>query len=423
MSNKSFKTAFCFLSAIALISFLTFVSSVSAVETENGSAANSETPASTTVIENEVSADENISAQELNVGEPKILPTSRFYFLTKWRRAIRGLFAFGPLRRAKLREKFASEKLLEAKKLAEKTQNSEILKKAIENYKQEMDKIKKNIEKIKAKAENNPKVERFLDKFIQHQALHQRILEKLENNPNIASSTISRIKEARKRHLQRFKEVMLKLSGKKEKIRERLEKNLNAIKGSRFKDFKAIELLERMEENSPEDIKEEIKAARERISEKLKKKLENMPEEQRKRFEEYVEKISGKTEKKKAIIRRLALKMKGRPAAQALRKAEQRLENKNLKLNQQKGAKRIRLSEARRIALKSKCAEIGKVGEIVLYNAATNTWWMKLRVFDHIWKAKKLDKKMCHPICVVNALTKEVSINWRCTGLLPSAND
>jgi len=68
------------------------------------------------------------------------------------------------------------------------------------------------------------------------------------------------------------------------------------------------------------------------------------------------------------------------------------------------------LTEAKEIALASKCVEEGGLKETYSCNNFTGTWWLDLEI----------DKPGCAPACVVNVVTKEAEINWRCTGLIPS---
>lgn len=69
----------------------------------------------------------------------------------------------------------------------------------------------------------------------------------------------------------------------------------------------------------------------------------------------------------------------------------------------------MNFSEAEAIALGSKCAEEGSLKEESFCNQDTGTWWLDLEV----------EKEGCNPACVVNVVTKEAEINWRCTGLIP----
>ncbi len=71
--------------------------------------------------------------------------------------------------------------------------------------------------------------------------------------------------------------------------------------------------------------------------------------------------------------------------------------------------KKLSLSEAREIAINSKCVEDGSLTDKSFCNEDTGTWWIDL----------DLKKEGCAPACVINIETKTAEINWRCTGLLP----
>ena len=190
-----------------------------------------------------VNLDEDIQPEDLEVGEPRLLPDNPFYFLKNWGRTIRCFLAFNPIAKAELRAKFSNEKLMELKKMIREKKDPEALKKAAENYQQETKKIKEQVEKIKEKAKENPKVESFLDKFIHQQTLHLKLLDRL--GTQVPPEAFEKIKEARERHLERFQDVMLKLEDRKEKITEKLDKILEMQKGSRFKEFKNLEEIGR----------------------------------------------------------------------------------------------------------------------------------------------------------------------------------
>jgi len=175
-----------------------------------------------------INLDENIQSLDLEISKPKLLSDNFFYFLKNWLREIKLVFVINPIEKIELRMKFANEKLMEMKKIIQKTTNSEIIKKAVENYQKELEKIKKQSERIKEKARENPMLESFLDKFVHQQILHQKLLQKLEIQ--VSPEVFEKIKELRERHLEKFQEVILRLEDRKEKIAEKLQKNLDRIK-------------------------------------------------------------------------------------------------------------------------------------------------------------------------------------------------
>jgi DNA repair exonuclease SbcCD ATPase subunit len=254
-----------------------------------------------------VSLDEDIQPEDLGIGDPWLLPDSPFYFFKEWNRNIQRFFTFDLVKKVELIEKFANEKLIELKKTVEQKKTRERVEKAIENYQNEVGEAERFTERIRVRAEESEEVEKFLDKFIQHQALHQRVLQKLEEQ--VPTESFEKIKEARERHLEKFGEVMNKLQENKEQLQERLENNLQEIKGSEFKAFKNLEILEELEEKSPEEAKEAIKNAKENILIKLKEKVEQLPQEKQEQLQEYLQNSSGEAEKKLEILENLELKL------------------------------------------------------------------------------------------------------------------
>jgi len=256
----------------------------------------------------EVILDETVKAEDLEVSKPRILPDSRFYFLKEWRRSIRSVFTFNKVKKAELESRFANERLIEIKAMVERNKGSEAVKKAITKYEKALGKVKSQTEKIEETAQQNPKVEKFMEKYTHQQVLHQKILEKLEEK--VPAEAFEKIKEAREEHLEGFKGVMLNLE---EKVAERLEKTLEQQGGSKFKKFKDLEILKRIKGKMPEDVKEDITETEERVLKQLKEKLELLPNKEQEKFGKYIGKISGDKEKQLEIVENLKAELKENP--------------------------------------------------------------------------------------------------------------
>jgi len=307
--NNSLKILLIFGLVISAITIITF--NAYSQETESPSVTES------------VNLDEDVKPSDLGIKEVGVLPDNRFYFLKNWGRTIRTLFTFNPLAKTELTESFANERLMELKKMIEEGKNPEVIKKALEDYQKENEKVKLWTERIQEKAKDNKKVGKFLDKYTQQQLLHQRLLQKLENQ--VSTQALEKIKEVRTEHLDRFKDVMLKLEDK-DKIPERLEKNLEAIKGSDFKEVKNLEILDELKDKLPTDIREKIEQIRIQMLEKLHKKLEELPFEDQQKFKEYLEKISGDKLKQLDIITGL----EGEELSEKLKTIFEQIREKNI---------------------------------------------------------------------------------------------
>ena len=208
----------------------------------------------------------DVTAQDLGVSDPILLPDSPLYFLKEWGRGIQSFFTLGQLKKTELEQKFANEKLIELKKLAEKGKvNSDILKKATDKYEKTIEKIKNRADKIKEDAAGNENVNKFLDKFTNQQVLHEKILQKLETQ--VPADVLEKIKEAREQHLEKFKDVMTKLENNNDKIAEKIK---NALENG---DERNSEILEKIKEKMPDNIKQKLEGIKENVREKINDKL------------------------------------------------------------------------------------------------------------------------------------------------------
>ena len=243
--------------------------------------------------------DETVTAQDLGVNEPTLLPDSKFYFLKNWKNAIQSVFTFGQVKKAELNLKVASEKLLEARKLAEKTDNPQILDKAAEIYNKQVEKIGNNIAKFKGTATSSEKISKFLDKYTKQQILQEQILDKLVSQ--VPTSTMEKIQQAREKHLEKFGQVMQKLEDK-DKIQQRLEKGLENLKENDLKPIIKLEILKKLEDKFPTSTIQQLQRVKTGVLQKLNDKLQSMPAQAQQKIENYLEKAQGTIEKKQELI-------------------------------------------------------------------------------------------------------------------------
>lgn len=168
---------------------------------------------------------DEITAEDLEISEPTTLPNSPFYFLKNiWRQA-RLAFAFNSIKRAELRLGFASEMLLEAKKLAEETDDQELFQRAIDKYQQQIEKIQNQVGKFKNKDKDDIKVDSFVNRFNRKVELHQQIMEKLREKLSDNPQALESVQKAKQRTIQHLNQVKEKLMERFQN-RERKCKNL-----------------------------------------------------------------------------------------------------------------------------------------------------------------------------------------------------
>lgn len=166
------------------------------------------------VLANEPESEEEVTAEDLGISEPKTLPNSPFYFLKNFWRQLKLTFTFNSVKKAELRLQFASEMLLEAQRLAEESDNPEIFEKAIGKYQKQVDKLQNKVEQIQEQteetAEDNPKIDSFLNRFNRKIELHEQLMEKLEEQVGNEQAQ-ERVRETKERTIQHLNQVKEKL--------------------------------------------------------------------------------------------------------------------------------------------------------------------------------------------------------------------
>jgi len=237
-----------------------------------------------------ISQDEAVDARDLDVGEPKVLPGSWLYAFKNFRRGVQSVLTFNPIKKAELRLKFADEKLIEAKRLAEESDNPQIIEKALKSYNQELDRISEQVDKTKEKA--SVKAEKFLDKFADRQIKHQKLIKALEDKVSAKQQIeISQIEDKIAKKAIEIAEKIDTPAG----FAKRLEKALVQQKGSEFKDFKHLEILDQIRDQAGEDVKNSLEQVRERALQRIHNNLANSGNKEQilAKFKAYVKNTSG----------------------------------------------------------------------------------------------------------------------------------
>lgn len=275
-----------------------------------------------------VAADQTVTAADLGVSEPTLLPDSPFYFFKNLSRGVQSFFTFNKTKKAELQAQFANEKLVEARKLSEKTQDPTKLNNAMQNYETEMAKAK---DAASVLSSTDPAAEQLLNKLTDFQLKRQKLMDNLASK--LPEQAKERVLKAQEKTLEKFVELVQKEDP--EKLKARMEKALEEQKGSQYKNFKNLEVLMKLEEKLPEQAKQAIQQAQENALNRLHGDLNNMSPEDQTKFKTYLEKIGGDELKQAEIINRL--EKQGLPAdlkekikssrEEVLNKVEKRLMN------------------------------------------------------------------------------------------------
>lgn len=244
----------------------------------------------------EVKIDTMVSAEDLGVKEAIILPDNPLYGFKNMFRGIRSVLTFDPVKKAEYQLKISNEKMVEAKQLIEQKKTDkakEIASKTIESANKDFDKIALKGEKLKQlKGKKASAVDKFLDKVADQSLKQQVLLQKLQEQ--VPENSFARIEDARQAHLEKFSQVMNRVSENQEEIRDRFAKVVEGQDGSDFKELKAVEILKDLEDKAAPEAKEALRMAQTVLSQKFEERMSTIPPEIRKeKLQKYVEFLPG----------------------------------------------------------------------------------------------------------------------------------
>jgi putative hemolysin len=228
-----------------------------------------------------------ITASDLNVSEPTVLPTSPFYFLKELGREVQLLITLDPTKKAELKLKISSEKLLEAEKLSA---NKEDLESALSNYTNSLNNLEDYVATLKQNSESSSN---FLKKVAVQIFNQQELLDQIAEKQTESSQ---KIYESKDKALNSLTNASLEL-GSSEKVKDALEEATGNTKSGTIN---VIEVLQKVEEIVPEQAKKTIVEVQNNIIEKRLSNA-NLSEEDKTTLNGYLEELKTTTEYKDLI--------------------------------------------------------------------------------------------------------------------------
>ncbi|MBI2552165.1 hypothetical protein HYW17_02605 [Candidatus Uhrbacteria bacterium] len=226
---------------------------------------------------------------------PRILPGNPLYAFRTLGRELRALFTFDPQKDARLRLRFASEKILEANALADRGQ-TERAARHLRSYNRELTKQRVALSAVEKRDADSAKA--LNTQAIKTELLHQVIVSKVERKaPEHARAEIQETKSAIAQNLAENIARVPEPERAAQIVSEALD-----ISGSPFSQLRNLEVLKALEEKVPEQAKKAIVKAQENAAENLSRQIQVLPESQRVLIGEYAGKVGGdKTETIKTI--------------------------------------------------------------------------------------------------------------------------
>lgn len=230
-----------------------------------------------------VKLDLTVSAADLGIAQPRILPGGLLYPLKQFARNVQLLLTFDRLSRAELLVKHNNERTLEAALLLEKSssrQNINLALQTLAEVQANFDLLRKNTaEKTLPRSE---RVDRLINAIIQNGIARQTVFASIEDK--VYGTDYVRVEKIRQQVLRDGIDTLLQLSDDNAQLLvERLEQVVGQTSGSTFKELKAIELLDEIRRFQPEEIDQILEASEIRLAKAFEAKLLAMDKEERER--------------------------------------------------------------------------------------------------------------------------------------------
>ncbi|MBI5221581.1 MAG: hypothetical protein HY979_02135 [Candidatus Magasanikbacteria bacterium] len=250
----------------------------------------------------------DVTATDLGVAEPTVLPSNRFgYFFKNLARAVQTTLTFNQVKKAELELKIANERLVEAQKVAEidstSAKTQAIVAKAQEKYQQLIEKVQTRVEKLKEKGDQ--RAEALLDKVTDRQLKQQQLMENLQDKlENLPVEQKERLEQVREKVLENFGQFLERVDENTEKVKERLDKVIESQNDNQLKVIRHLEVMERLGDKlQNENIKEGLTQAKEQLRDKM---IANLKEQSSganiQEFKENLQEVSGQEGYKLRVI-------------------------------------------------------------------------------------------------------------------------
>lgn len=290
----------------------------------------------------EIQSDSQVTAQDLGVQNPTILPNSPFYFIKEWGRGIANFFTFNATKKAELANTYANEKLIELQKLADSNASAQDIKDAVTNYQNSINDLKNKISQVQDKSTNNQELTNFLTDFAKQQILQEKALRTMITD-QVSADISNIVKNAEDTQIKNFGAVVSDLQQAKQDIKTQIMDGLKAIPGSQLKDFSNLELLNNIKQNVSDATKQAIQSVTATVQQSLQNSLKNLPAIEQQKVQDYLQNIPGDKTIYNNIVKDIAPEMNSMPQlAKTLMETEQSLQtsitnsvNENMKNLQQ----------------------------------------------------------------------------------------
>ncbi|MEK7062253.1 MAG: DUF5667 domain-containing protein [Patescibacteria group bacterium] len=284
-----------------------------------------------------VFAQEEITAKDLGIENPGILPTSPFYFFKNIMRNMKRIFTVNPIKKAELELDIANQQAAEIKKVEEiYPERVDAILKATANYQTNVERLKNRLEDLKETSQNpniDKLVEKLADQSIKHQQFFDELKSKFEDNDELKQ----RIEAAQERVSETVAKIPEKFDSS-EMFRERIEKILKVRPEGVVNELKRIEIIDRISDKIPAEQRKEIEAMKENMMKEFGDRIENLPTLQKQEIFKpgFLEMIPGNAEQRVRILEEIknqtgSLEIRGKIMEAGEKILENKIEKQEIK--------------------------------------------------------------------------------------------
>ena len=229
----------------------------------------------------DVELDLTVSAKDLKVADPIILPDNPLYFIKRIFRQFALVLGLDPVTRAQRLISQDNEKTLEAAKLVQisgDTKTIELALNTLKEVQEDFDKLKKNakaLEQLPAE-----KVDKLVNQIIENGVARQTVLASILDK--VYGDTYVEVEKIRSDILKDGVDTLLELTNNNvPSLTDKLEQAVEQISGSDLNEIKAIELLTEIKKDQPAEIQPILEESIDQLTQKLEDQLLQLPEEER----------------------------------------------------------------------------------------------------------------------------------------------
>lgn len=214
---------------------------------------------------------QEVTAKDLGVSDPGMLPGNPFYFLKEWGREVKTSFSFNSVKKAETQLQIVNERAAEIKKLRDLLPSSnKTFAKSLDNYQKSVDLLKEKIDNLKELpgSETNVFLNQLADSIIKQIKLFSEIKD------GVGDKNKNKISELQEKIIQIIADIPSKMETPND-FKCRLEKVIKSQSDNSLKEITISEILDRLNEKMSKEARLELLKIKENLLIKFQGRLQS----------------------------------------------------------------------------------------------------------------------------------------------------